>query len=145
MEVHTILIWSESNRIPTYATTGSSGFDIQAKLNSDMTISRGEIVMIPTGLKFAIPRNQEVQIRSRSGLTLNHGIVVTNSPGTIDSDYRGEVCVLLTNLKDVPFVVKDGMKIAQGVLCPVSKAAFILTDNLSATERNAGGFGSTGI
>ena len=145
MDAQSFLIWSETGKIPKYATSGSSGFDIEAKLAESVTISRGEIVKIPTGLKFAVPQAHEVQIRSRSGLTLNHGIVVANSPGTIDSDYRGEVCVLLTNLKDVPFVVEDGMRIAQGVLCPVSKAGFILAESLSETQRNAGGFGSTGV
>lgn len=145
MEIVTILLQSETGRIPQYATSGSSGFDIQAKVVAPVAVLKGEIVKIPTGLRVAIPRGTELQIRSRSGLTLNEGVIVANSPGTIDSDYRGEICVLLTNLKDTPFVVIDGMKIAQGVLCPIITSSFSVVTDLSSTERGAGGFGSTGI
>lgn len=145
MDIHTILIQTESGKVPEYATSGSSGFDIQAYLSEPITVKRGEIVKVPTGLKMALPKGTEVQIRSRSGLTLNHGVVVANSPGTIDSDYRGEVCIIMTNLKDTPFVIENGMKIAQGVLCIVDKAAFTKVESLPSTDRGDGGFGSTGL
>jgi len=140
--------------IPSYATDGSSGFDLMAHI----PFNNGEIMLEPiqssfgnigfiirTGLSVAIPLGYELQIRSRSGLAKNYHIVVTNSPGTIDADYRGEICVLLSNHGKQPFVVHDKMKIAQAVLCPVVTAKFKEVQTLSSTDRGSGGFGSTGL
>lgn len=140
--------------IPKYATTLSSGFDICARIDDPITIypahamNTNPVRKIPTGLRFNIPPGYEIQIRSRSGLTLNHGIIVANAPGTIDADYNLEVSVLLMNVGIEPFVVQPGMKIAQGVLCPVARANFCLVSQevIAANQHDRiGGFGSTGI
>lgn len=131
--------------VPAYASHGASGADVRAYLKEDLTVAPGSTALIPTGLRFAIPEGYEIQIRPRSGLAFKHGITVLNSPGTIDADYRGEVCVLLINLGKEDFTIKPGMRIAQFVLTPVLQADFLPSPNLFTTLRGAGGFGHTGV
>lgn len=126
-----------------YATTGSAGFDISAK--EDELILPGMVRKISTGLYMAVPEGYELQIRPRSGLAFKYGITVLNAPGTIDSDYRGEIGVLLINHGTETFKVCAGDRIAQGVLKKVEQAEFVFVDNLSETERGSGGFGHTGV
>jgi dUTP pyrophosphatase len=128
--------------IPSYQTTGSSGFDLHA--DHDAVIQPGKWASICTGLVFEIPEGYEVQIRPRSGLALKQGITVLNSPGTVDSDYRGEVGVILINLGKEPFRVQSGERIAQGVIAGVLKAEFEIASDLSDTQRGEGGFGHSG-
>ncbi len=131
--------------LPRYATNGSAGMDICASLEADMTIARGAIVLIPTGLSIALPHGYECQVRSRSGLAAKNGIFTLNSPGTIDSDYRGEIKVILANFGSEPFVVKHGDRIAQLVVARYESVEWREVEELGATDRNIGGFGSTGI
>ena len=130
--------------IPEYKTSGAAGADICALLSEPVTIKKGSRAMIPTGLFFAIPEGYEVQVRPRSGLAAKNGVTVLNTPGTIDSDYRGEVKVILINLGYEDFVVKNGERIAQIVVAPVTIGSFEQVTALDETERGAGGFGSTG-
>ena len=132
--------------LPSYETAGAAGADIRANLadGQTVTLQPGTRALIPTGIAMAIPQGYEVQVRPRSGLALKHGIALVNSPGTIDSDYRGEVGVILLNTGDTPFEVTHGMRIAQLVLAPVVQAQFDVVDSLDETARGAGGFGSTG-
>lgn len=130
--------------IPSYATEGSAGADVVAAVEREMVLAPGERSAIPTGLAVAVPAGFELQVRPRSGLALKSGITIANAPGTIDSDYRGEVKVILVNLGAEPFVVRRGDRIAQLVLAPVTRAAFAETTELPGTGRGAGGFGSTG-
>tara|TARA_Y100000389_G_C17410140_1_gene490397 strand:- start:552 stop:992 length:441 start_codon:yes stop_codon:yes gene_type:complete len=130
--------------IPKYETPGSSGMDIAANLENKVSIKPGEKVIVPTGFALSIPKDYEVQIRPRSGLAAKNNISVLNTPGTIDSDYRGEIKVILINLGKEVFVVENRMRIAQMVLCPVIKGELIEVDDLSETTRGKGGFGSTG-
>ncbi|HCM43199.1 MAG TPA: dUTP diphosphatase [Candidatus Omnitrophica bacterium] len=134
----------EGLELPKYQTEGSAGMDLTAACGADITILPGERKLVPTGLCIAIPYFYEVQIRPRSGLALKNGITLPNSPGTIDSDYRGELQVILLNSGQEPFVVKRGMRIAQMIVAPVVKASFQIVDNLDDTVRAAGGFGHTG-
>lgn len=132
--------------LPRYETAGAAGFDLAAA--QDATLYPGERAIVATGFNIALPAGHELQIRSRSGLSAKHGIVVLNAPGTIDEDYRGEIKVILlnTNLEGSdPFVIKRGDRIAQGVLAKVAKAVMVEVDTLNLTDRGAGGFGSTGI
>jgi len=130
--------------VPSYETPGAVGFDLKAYLNTPrMAILPGERVLIPTGLAMAVPYGFEVQVRPRSGNSLKKGLGVLNSPGTIDQDFRGEVGVILINLSDHMVTINDGDRIAQGVLCPVYQADFVVVDQLNETKRGAGGFGST--
>ena len=131
--------------IPKYKTNGASGADIYACLDEDITINPNEFKGIKTGLSVEIPFGFEVQIRPRSGLALKYGITVLNSPGTIDSDYRGEIIVILINHGKEPFTVKNGDRIAQLILAKTEKANFIEKEKLTETERDKNGFGSTGI
>ena len=131
-------------KIPKYETLGSSGMDLSANIDSTLIIKPGEKCLIPTGLALSIPKNYEVQIRPRSGLAAKNSITVLNTPGTIDSDYRGEIKVILINLGKKDFQVENGLRIAQMVLSPVSKAELLETDSLDNTMRDKGGFGSTG-
>ncbi len=131
-------------KIPKYETLGSSGMDLSANIDSTLIIKPGEKCLIPTGLALSIPKNYEVQIRPRSGLAAKNSITVLNTPGTIDSDYRGEIKVILINLGKEDFQVENGLRIAQMVLSPVSKAELLETDSLDNTMRDKGGFGSTG-
>ena len=131
--------------LPVYESEGSSGMDIRADVNEPALLKPGEIKFIPTGLAVSVPPGYEAQIRPRSGLALNHGIGMVNSPGTIDSDYRGEIGIILINWGTAPFIVKRGDRIAQMIIARVFHADFIETDDLDATPRGQGGFGHTGI
>jgi len=131
-------------KLPAYKTSGSSGMDVMAYIKNRITIKPSKTAIIPTGITLGIPKNYEIQIRPRSGLAATKGISVLNTPGTIDSDYRGEIKIILINLSKKSFVVKSGDRIAQMVLCPVMKAKFKEITNLSKTKRGKGGFGSTG-
>lgn len=130
--------------LPRYMTEGSSGMDLHAAVGQSTIIISGEIAVIPTGLMVAVPIGYELQIRPRSGLAAKLGIGILNSPGTIDSDYRGEIKVIMINLGKDPFEVKRNDRIAQMVLCPVPQAILEETDQLPPTERSDGGFGHTG-
>lgn len=148
--VEVVLAWVEgadqSVLIPGYATEGAAGADLRANFldRGQVDIAPGQRMLIPTGLRMAIPAGFEVQIRPRSGLALKHGVTLANAPGTIDSDYRGEVGVILVNLGDQIFVVDHGERIAQMVVAPVTRASFSVSADLKETVRGAGGFGSTG-
>lgn len=132
-------------QIPAYESAGASGVDLRANIPESITMQPGAGALVPTGLAFAIPHGYEGQVRPRSGLALKHRLMVVNSPGTIDADYRGELKVILANFGDQPFVVEPGMRIAQLVICPVVQAEFVEVENLDDTDRGAGGFGSTGV
>ena len=132
-------------QLPGYETPGAAGMDIRAFIDRDMTIAPLGRAKIPTGLFVEIPSGYEAQIRPRSGLAFRSGVTVVNAPGTIDSDYRGEVEVALINFGNEPFTVKNGDRIAQMVISPVIQVTVLEADALSETERGAGGFGSTGI
>lgn len=130
--------------LPAYATDGAAGMDVVAALDLPVTLAPGTRMAVPTGLCLAIPHGFEVQVRPRSGLALKHGLTVANAPGTIDSDYRGEVMVLLVNLGDAPVLIERGQRIAQLVVAPVTRGVLVKVDTLNDTARGAGGFGSTG-
>ena len=132
--------------LPAYQTDGAAGLDLVAALDvqAPVTLAVGARALVPTGLIMELPPGYEAQVRPRSGLALNHGVTVLNSPGTIDSDYRGEVRVILANLGQAPFEIRRGERIAQLVVSPVTRAAFVEVADVSATSRGAGGFGSTG-
>ena len=130
--------------LPNYQTQGAAGLDISAALDKDIILEPGSFAATPTGLTMAIPRGYEVQIRPRSGLAFKQGVTVLNSPGTIDSDYRGEVKIALINHGTEPVTVTHGMRIAQMVVAACATAILVETDSLDETERGTGGFGSTG-
>ena len=130
---------------PSYQSSGSSGMDVRAHLSVSLVIKPGRSVLVPTGLYLEIPSGYEVQVRSRSGLALKNGIMVLNSPGTIDSYYWGEIMVILMNLSSEDFVINNNDRIAQLVLSRYEKAELVLSDQLEETERGSGGFGSTGV
>jgi dUTP pyrophosphatase len=138
------IINTSSNPLPAYATSGSSGMDIRANLDTPQSLKPLERALIPTGIFIEIPQGYEVQVRPRSGLAIKHGITCLNTPGTIDADYRGEIKVILINLSQEEQVIQHGDRIAQIVLQQVEQAAWKLVEELEATERNAGGFGHTG-
>lgn len=131
--------------IPYYGSKEAAGADIKANVTRDLAIEPGERVLIPTGIRMEIPRGYEVQIRPRSGLALKHGVTLVNTPATIDSDYRGEIKVLLINHGEDTFYVKPGMRIAQILLAPVFRMHFVPAESLQETARGAGGFGHTGM
>ncbi|WP_342076611.1 dUTP diphosphatase [Yoonia sp. SS1-5] len=133
--------------LPAYETDGAAGADLRANLpdKAPVTLMPGDRSLIPTGLRMAIPAGYEVQVRPRSGLALKHGLALVNAPGTIDSDYRGPVGVILINLGADPFTIAHGMRIAQMVVAPVQQAVFVEAATLDETARGAGGFGSTGL
>jgi dUTP pyrophosphatase len=130
--------------LPHYVTDGAAGMDVLAAIEGRLMLARGVVTIVPTGLRMAIPAGYEVQVRPRSGMVFNHGVTVANTPGTIDSDYRGEVKVLLINFGKVDFTIERGMRIAQLVVAPVTRGRWHETPNLDATARGEGGFGSTG-
>lgn len=132
-------------QLPDYATPGSAGIDLMAAIDSNTVLNPGERQLIPTGIRIAIPDGYEGQIRPRSGLALRYGISMVNSPGTIDSDYRGEIGVILINLGKEPFVINRGDRIAQMVVVPIIRAILVESDNLPDTTRDNGGFGHTGV
>lgn len=131
---------------PRYETAGASGFDLRADIEGPILITPRELaIKIPTGVYVAVPAGYELQVRSRSGLALNCGIIVANTPGTVDADYRGEVKVGLVNIGQEPFLIHPGDRIAQAVICPVIQADFAFVDVLDETARGEAGFGSTGV
>ena len=130
--------------LPSYATEGAAGMDLLAAVMSPVVLPPGARMLVPTGLRIAIPPGYELQVRPRSGLALKNGIVLPNSPGTIDEDYRGELGVIVMNAGDAPFTVERGMRIAQAVIAPVVRAAWREVAELPDTTRGTGGFGSTG-
>ena len=136
--------FSKKIKIPVYKTSGSSGMDLMADLKKNIIIKPGKTAIIPTGFSLAIPKNYEIQVRPRSGLAATNGISVLNTPGTIDSDYRGEIKIILINLGKKLFEVKSGDRIAQMVLCPVIKSKIVEVKILPKTIRGKKGFGSTG-
>jgi len=140
-----VLQGQEDLGLPSYATEGAAGLDLKAALTETLTLKPGERGIVPTGLKMAIPRGYEGSVRPRSGLAMKQGLTVTNSPGTIDSDYRGEVKVLLINLGQEPVVLNRGDRIAQLLIAPVSHARIVKVEKLDDTSRGSGGFGHTGL
>lgn len=140
------LAHAEGLPLPVYQTAEAAGLDLMAAVpdSEPMTLAPGQYALVPTGLAIALPPGFEAQVRPRSGLAAKHGITVLNSPGTIDADYRGEIKVILINHGGAPFVIKRGERIAQLVIAPVVQAALVPVATLSATDRGAGGFGSTG-
>ena len=135
---------SKEVSLPKYETAGSSGMDLVANNNKKIIINPNKISMVPTGIAVAIPKNYEIQIRPRSGLAAKKGISVLNTPGTVDSDYRGEIKIILINLSKKSFIVKSGDRVAQMVVCPVIKVKFKEVKKLPVTLRGKKGFGSTG-
>ena len=135
---------SDGLPLPAYATPGAAGMDLLAAVAAPVTIEPGKRALIPTGLAVALPPGFEMQVRPRSGLALRNGILLPNSPGTIDEDYRGEVQVILLNAGDAPFTVERGMRIAQAIVAPVVRAEWQEVEKLDDTSRSTGGFGSTG-
>ena len=131
-------------QLPQYATAGSAGMDLRADIDKPIVLKPLERKLIPTGLKIALPVGYEAQIRPRSGLAIKYGVTVLNSPGTIDADYRGEVCVILVNLSNVDFVVNPSERIAQMVVAKHEQVDFQIVETLDETERGDGGFGHTG-
>ncbi len=130
--------------LPSYATEGSSGMDVRAAVKEDVTVPAGKIILIPTDFSIEIPRGYEIQVRPRSGLAAKHNIGILNSPGTIDSDYRGEVKVILMNFGEEDFKISRGERIAQLVVSKVYRASLVESDNLEDSKRGKGGFGHTG-
>lgn len=130
--------------LPSYETGDAAGMDLRAAVTEELVLAPGARALVPTGLAIALPAGYEAQVRPRSGLALRNGISLVNTPGTIDADYRGEVGVILINHGDEPFTVDRGMRIAQMVIAPVTRAIWIEADSLPDTVRGAGGFGSTG-
>ncbi len=132
-------------QLPKYQTKGSAGLDLQANISQPMVLKAGEIVLVPTGLAIALQEGYEAQVRPRSGLALKNGITVLNSPGTIDSDYRGEISVILINHSKQDFIITNGLRIAQLVIAQYAVAKIIEVEELGTTNRGEGGFGSTGF
>ena len=130
--------------LPRYATTASAGMDLLAAVDAEVVLAPGDRMLVPTGLAIALPAGYEAQVRPRSGLALKHGVTVLNSPGTIDADYRGEVGVILVNHGAEPFTIARGLRVAQLVIAPVTHAVWYETNELSASDRGTGGYGSTG-
>ena len=130
--------------LPAYATRGSSGMDIYASVEDDLHLQPGETTLVPTGIRIAVPEGFEAQVRPRSGLAIKHEIGILNSPGTIDSDYRGEVKIVITNFGKKEFIVRRGDRVAQLVISPVVRAIWEEVNSIDETERGEGGFGHTG-
>ena len=144
LEVEIPILTSNKEKIPTYGSDGAAGADVRANIRFPVAIAPGSSILIPTGLHFEIPDGFEIQIRPRSGLAFNHQVTVLNTPGTIDSDYRGELQIILINHSKETFMVTPDMRIAQLVVAPVVRAKFVFKEELTATNRGANGFGSTG-
>ena len=143
MEVR--IINRSHHQLPAYATPLSAGMDLRANLDAPIVVEPLGRALVPTGLFIARPEGYEAQVRPRSGLALKHGLTVLNTPGTIDADYRGEVCVILVNLSNEPFTINDGERVAQMVVARHERVEWLPTDVLDDTERGAGGFGHTGV
>lgn len=135
---------AEGLPLPSYATAGAAGMDLMAALTEPLVIPPGGRALVPTGLRIALPHGYELQVRPRSGLALKHGITMPNTPGTVDEDYRGELQVIVMNAGTEPFTVERGLRIAQAVVAPVTRAAWREVETLPDTARGEGGFGSTG-
>jgi dUTP pyrophosphatase len=135
---------TNKNTLPTYQTKCAAGMDLQAAIKEKIMIDPGKIELVPTGISISLPSGHEAQIRPRSGLAAKFGVTVLNSPGTIDSDYRGEIKVILINHGDKKFEINDGDRIAQMIIAPVIQAVVIEVEELDTTDRGTGGFGSTG-
>jgi dUTP pyrophosphatase len=135
---------AEGLPLPAYATAGAAGMDLLAAVTEPVTLAPGARTLVPTGLKIALPAGYELQVRPRSGLALKHGIILPNSPGTVDEDYRGELQVIVMNAGEAAFTIERGMRIAQAVVSPVVRARWQEVDTLPETVRGEGGFGSTG-
>lgn len=139
------IVNKSNNKLPAYETVNSAGMDLRAFLpEGPMTLEPMQRALVPTGLYMEIPEGYEGQVRPRSGLAIKSGITVLNTPGTIDADYRGQVCVILINLSNVPFVIQNGDRIAQIIFAKCEQAELVEVEELSSTERGAGGFGHTG-
>lgn len=139
------IINKSKHQLPSYATALSAGMDLRANIDSPIVLNPLERALVPTGLFIALPAGYEAQVRPRSGLAIKKGITVLNSPGTIDADYRGEVCIILVNLSNEPFTITDGERIAQMVIARHEQVEWSECDALSETDRGAGGFGHTGV
>lgn len=140
------IVNQSNNALPAYETVNSAGMDLRANLpEGPMTLQPMQRALVPTGLFMEIPEGYEGQVRPRSGLAIKKGVTVLNAPGTVDADYRGEVCVILINLSDVPFVINHGERIAQMVFARCEQAELVEAQHLTETERGAGGFGHTGV
>ena len=139
------IINKSKHQLPSYATALSAGMDLRANLDTPIVLQPLERVLVPTGLFMALPQGYEAQVRPRSGLAIKKGITVLNSPGTIDADYRGEVCVILINLSNEPFTITDGERIAQMVIARHEQVEWCECEVLDETDRGAGGFGHTGV
>jgi len=138
------IINQSSNPLPEYATEGSAGMDLRANIEKPVTLQPMERMLIPTGLFIELPDNYEAQVRPRSGLAIKHGLTCLNTPGTIDSDYRGEIKVIIINLSQEPHTIQHGDRIAQMVLAKVEKIKWKAVDKIQSTDRGEGGFGHTG-
>lgn len=138
------IINKSKHPLPQYATPLSAGLDLRANIDTPITLQPLQRCLVPTGLYIALPEGYEAQVRPRSGLAIKKGITVLNSPGTIDADYRGEICIILVNLSNEPFVIEDGERVAQMVIARHEQAEWKETDTLDETERGAGGFGHSG-
>lgn len=138
------IINKSKHPLPQYATPLSAGLDLRANIDTPITLQPLQRCLVPTGLYIALPEGYEAQVRPRSGLAIKKGITVLNSPGTIDADYRGEICIILVNLSNEPFVIEDGERVAQMVIARHEQAEWEETDTLDETERGAGGFGHSG-
>ena len=139
------IINRSKHQLPDYATDLSAGMDLRANIDEPIELQPLQRILVPTGLFMALPEGYEAQVRPRSGLAIKKGITVLNSPGTIDADYRGEVCVILVNLSSEPFLITDGERIAQMVIARYEQVEWSEVEVLSDTERGAGGFGHTGV
>ena len=136
---------SDKDFLPVYSSAEAAGADLRACVQEDIVLKPGQRYLVPTGLSIQLPVGYEAQIRPRSGLAIKNGISLVNAPGTIDSDYRGEVKIIMINHGDEDFIIRRGDRIAQMVIAPVTHGMFVLSDSLDETERGAGGFGSTGV
>ena len=139
------IINRSKHELPKYETEQSAGLDLRANLDAPITLKPMERCLVPTGLFMALPKGYEAQVRPRSGLAIKKGVTVLNSPGTIDADYRGEVCVILVNLSETPFTIADGERIAQMVIARHEQGQFVAVEVLDETERGEGGYGHTGV
>lgn len=139
------IINKSHHQLPAYQTPLSAGMDLRANLDEPITLEPMQRCMVPTGLFMALPEGYEAQVRPRSGLAIKKGVTVLNTPGTIDADYRGEICVILINLSNEPFVINDGERVAQMIISRYEQVQWQPTESLDETERGAGGFGHTGL
>jgi dUTP pyrophosphatase len=139
------VINSSKHELPHYSTVASAGMDLRANIEESIKLNPLERIVVKTGVFIQLPVGYEAQVRPRSGLALKHGVTVLNSPGTIDADYRGEVCVILVNLSSKDFIIEDGERIAQMVIAKHEQADWLQVEKLEVSERGVGGFGSTGV